>query len=83
MTIWHINADKPRALHDNDYNQPGRYSPDAYRSSDHKNAENPQHAQLYWRSVDTVQPLPYQAGRLGEAFKTVYRSVSCLHHSPG
>jgi hypothetical protein len=32
---WHINADEPRALDYNDYNQPGLYSPDAYRSSDH------------------------------------------------
>jgi predicted extracellular nuclease len=32
---WHINADEPRALDYNDDNQPGLYSPDAYRSSDH------------------------------------------------
>ena len=35
VTHWHINADEPRALDYNDYNQPGLYSPDAYRSSDH------------------------------------------------
>ena len=27
--------DEPRALDYNDYNQPGLYSPDEYRSSDH------------------------------------------------
>jgi predicted extracellular nuclease len=32
---WHINADEPRAPDYNDYNQPGLYSPDLYRSSDH------------------------------------------------
>jgi hypothetical protein len=34
-TVWHINADEPNALNYNDYNQPGMYNPDAYRSSDH------------------------------------------------
>ncbi|MEA3439872.1 MAG: hypothetical protein U9R58_06285 [Chloroflexota bacterium] len=33
--IWHINADEPNALNYNDYNQPGLYSADRYRSSDH------------------------------------------------
>jgi predicted extracellular nuclease len=35
VTEWHINATEPRALDYNDYNQPGLYNPDAYRSSDH------------------------------------------------
>jgi predicted extracellular nuclease len=34
-TVWHINADEPNALNYNDYNQPGLYNPDAFRSSDH------------------------------------------------
>jgi predicted extracellular nuclease len=32
---WHINADEPRALDYNDFNQPDLYSPDPFRSSDH------------------------------------------------
>jgi len=35
MTEWHINADEPRALDYNDFNQPALYKPDAWRSSDH------------------------------------------------
>lgn len=34
-TIWHINADEPRALDYEDYNPAYLYSTDAYRSSDH------------------------------------------------
>ncbi|WP_043639297.1 ExeM/NucH family extracellular endonuclease [Nonomuraea candida] len=35
-TIWHINADEPRVRDYNlEYNPPGLYRPDAYRSSDH------------------------------------------------
>jgi predicted extracellular nuclease len=35
-TIWHINADEPRVLdYDTEFNPPGLYRPDAYRSSDH------------------------------------------------
>ncbi|MGP3910679.1 ExeM/NucH family extracellular endonuclease [Nonomuraea sp. 10N515B] len=35
-TIWHINADEPRILdYNTEYNPPGLYKPDAYRSSDH------------------------------------------------
>ncbi len=34
-TIWHINADEPRALDYNDYNPAYLYDPDAYRASDH------------------------------------------------
>ncbi|GII00299.1 ExeM/NucH family extracellular endonuclease [Planobispora takensis] len=35
-TIWHINADEPRALDYNmEFNPPGLYKPDAFRSSDH------------------------------------------------
>jgi uncharacterized repeat protein (TIGR01451 family) len=34
-TIWHINADEPRALDYQDYNPPYLYAPDAYRASDH------------------------------------------------
>jgi len=35
-TVWHINADEPRALdYDEDLNPAYLYSPDAYRSSDH------------------------------------------------
>jgi predicted extracellular nuclease len=33
--IWHINADEPRGLDYNDFNQPDLYSPDEFRSSDH------------------------------------------------
>jgi predicted extracellular nuclease len=31
-----INADEPRALDYNDFNQPGLYNPDQYRASDHE-----------------------------------------------
>ncbi|MEQ4718478.1 ExeM/NucH family extracellular endonuclease [Nonomuraea sp. B19D2] len=35
-TIWHINSDEPRIRDYNmEYNPPGLYQPDAYRSSDH------------------------------------------------
>jgi predicted extracellular nuclease len=35
-TIWHINADEPRILdYNTEYNPPGLYKPDAFRSSDH------------------------------------------------
>ncbi|GGS49022.1 hypothetical protein GCM10010156_04600 [Planobispora rosea] len=35
-TIWHINADEPRSLDYNlEYNPPGLYEPNAFRSSDH------------------------------------------------
>jgi predicted extracellular nuclease len=33
--FWHINADEPRALDYNNFNQPALYNPDPYRSSDH------------------------------------------------
>jgi hypothetical protein len=33
--FWHINADEPRALDYNDFNQPDLFNPDPYRSSDH------------------------------------------------
>jgi predicted extracellular nuclease len=33
--LWHINAPEPRGLDYNDFNQPGLYSPDEFRSSDH------------------------------------------------
>ena len=33
--IWHINADEPRALDYNDFNQPALFFPDEFRSSDH------------------------------------------------
>ena len=33
--IWHINADEPRALDYNDFNQPLLFNPDEFRSSDH------------------------------------------------
>ena len=33
--VWHINADEPRALDYNDFNQPLLYNPDEFRSSDH------------------------------------------------
>ena len=32
---WHVNADEPRGLDYNDFNQPGLFSPDPFRSSDH------------------------------------------------
>ncbi|MFG3439544.1 ExeM/NucH family extracellular endonuclease [Nonomuraea sp. NPDC047897] len=35
-TIWHVNADEPRVLdYNTEFNPPGLYRPDAYRSSDH------------------------------------------------
>ena len=35
-TIWHINADEPIILdYNTEFNPPGLYAPDAYRSSDH------------------------------------------------
>ncbi|MEV6033381.1 hypothetical protein AB0L65_19665 [Nonomuraea sp. NPDC052116] len=35
-TIWHINSDEPRIRdHNTEYNPPGLYQPDAFRSSDH------------------------------------------------
>jgi predicted extracellular nuclease len=35
-TIWHINSDEPRILdYNTEFNPPGLYQPDAYRSSDH------------------------------------------------
>ncbi|NNE97337.1 MAG: ExeM/NucH family extracellular endonuclease, partial [Acidimicrobiales bacterium] len=33
--FWHVNADEPRGLDYNDFNQPGLYNPDEFRSSDH------------------------------------------------
>jgi predicted extracellular nuclease len=33
--IWHVNADEPRALDYNDFNQPLLFNPDEFRSSDH------------------------------------------------
>jgi predicted extracellular nuclease len=33
--IWHVNADEPRALDYNNFNQPALQSPDEFRSSDH------------------------------------------------
>ncbi len=33
--FWHVNADEPRALDYNDFNQAALYHPDAFRSSDH------------------------------------------------
>ncbi len=35
VSVWHINADEPRALDYNDFNQDALYKPHAYRSSDH------------------------------------------------
>ena len=35
VTEWHINADEPRALDYNDYNQAYLYEPSPYRASDH------------------------------------------------
>ncbi|HWM22573.1 MAG TPA: ExeM/NucH family extracellular endonuclease [Ilumatobacteraceae bacterium] len=36
MSIWHINADEPLILdYNTEFNPPGLYQPDAYRSSDH------------------------------------------------
>lgn len=35
-TIWHVNADEPRILdYNTEFNPPGLYQPDAFRSSDH------------------------------------------------
>ncbi|MEA3337407.1 MAG: ExeM/NucH family extracellular endonuclease [Chloroflexota bacterium] len=33
--VWHINADEPRGLDYNDWNQPALYVPDQWRASDH------------------------------------------------
>ncbi len=33
--FWHVNADEPRALDYNDFNQPLLFNPDEFRSSDH------------------------------------------------
>ena len=33
--FWHANADEPRALDYNDFNQPDLYNADAFRSTDH------------------------------------------------
>lgn len=34
--FWHINADEPVALdYNQEFNQPGLYMPDPFRSSDH------------------------------------------------
>jgi len=33
--FWHINSDEPSGLDYNDYNQPGLFNPDQFRSSDH------------------------------------------------
>lgn len=36
VDIWHINTDEPEAInYDQDYNPPGYYTADPYRSSDH------------------------------------------------
>jgi uncharacterized protein len=35
VTLWAINADEPRALDYNDFNQPSLFQPDQFRSSDH------------------------------------------------
>lgn len=35
VRVWHINADEPRVLDYNDFNQDGLYNADAYRASDH------------------------------------------------
>lgn len=36
VTIWHANADEPRILdYNQEFNPPGLYRPDAFRSSDH------------------------------------------------
>ena len=34
-SFWHVNADEPSGLDYNDFNQPGLFSPDEFRSSDH------------------------------------------------
>jgi predicted extracellular nuclease len=33
--FWHVNADEPRALDYNNFNQPELFNPDEFRSSDH------------------------------------------------
>ncbi len=33
--FWHVNADEPSGLENNNFNQPGLYNPDEFRSSDH------------------------------------------------
>jgi predicted extracellular nuclease len=33
--FWHINSDEPSGLDYNDFNQPGLFNPDQFRSSDH------------------------------------------------
>ncbi len=33
--FWHVNADEPSGLDYNNFNQPGLYNPDPFRSSDH------------------------------------------------
>ena len=33
--FWHINADEPRGLDYNNFNQPDLYQPDEFRFSDH------------------------------------------------
>jgi predicted extracellular nuclease len=33
--FWHVNSDEPSGLDYNDFNQPGLFSPDEFRSSDH------------------------------------------------
>jgi predicted extracellular nuclease len=33
--FWHVNADEPRVLDYNDFNQPALFVPDEFRSSDH------------------------------------------------
>jgi predicted extracellular nuclease len=33
--FWHVNADEPSGLDYNNFNQPGLYNPDEFRSSDH------------------------------------------------
>lgn len=33
--FWHVNADEPRALDYNDFNQPALFNPDEFRASDH------------------------------------------------
>ena len=35
VDLWHINADEPRGLDYNNFNQPALYQPDEFRASDH------------------------------------------------
>jgi len=35
VTVWKVNADEPRALDYNDFNQPGLYNNSQFRASDH------------------------------------------------